>query len=110
MLEQRRYERVAFYCGVQLTLLPNGPTIPARSFDVSLGGLGLTAKVFLDCEQSVRVRLRLRNGANGWTEEAIEGRIAHCCADENGNRIGIQFTETIRESTHPALSHKLNTL
>jgi hypothetical protein len=110
MLEQRRYQRVAFYCGLQLTVLPNGPTIPARSFDLSVGGVGITSDLLLNRGQAVRIRFHLRNGSKEWTDEDILGRIAYACADESGNRMGIEFLETIQKSTKPALAHALNTL
>ena len=42
--------------------------------------------------------------------EDVLGKVAYSRADEDGNRIGIEFLETIRESTHPALTRKLNNL
>ncbi len=38
------------------------------------------------------------------------GRVAYSRADEDGNRIGIEFLETIRESAQPLLAQKLNNL
>ena len=110
MLEQRRYERVAFCCGLQLTALPSGPTVPGRSFDISVCGVGITSDILLNCGQTVRVRFHLHNGSNEWTDEDVLGRVAYSCADEGENRMGIEFLETIQESTKPALAHKLNAL
>ena len=110
MVEQRHYERVAFYCGVQVTVLPNGPTASGMSFDLSVGGVGITADILLNRGQTVRVRFHLHNGSNTWTDEDVLGRVAYLCADEDGNRIGIEFLKTIQEATKPALAHKLNTL
>jgi c-di-GMP-binding flagellar brake protein YcgR len=110
MLVQRRYERVAFYCGLQLTALPNGPTIPARSLDISVGGVGITSDTLLNRGQTVRVRFHLHNESDEWTDEDVLGRVTYSCADENENRMGIEFLETIQESTKPALAHQLNAL
>ena len=110
MLEQRRYERVAFYCGLEVTVMPDGPTALARSFDLSLGGVGITAAMMLNRGQTVRVRFHLQKGSNEWTDEEVFGRVAYLCAEEGGNRIGIEFAETIRESTTPALVRRLNAL
>ena len=108
MLKQRRYERVAFYCGLQVTVLPNGATVPGRSFDISVGGVGSTADILLNRGQTVRVRFHLYNGSNTWTNEDPLARVAYLCADDDGNRIGIEFFETIQEATKPALAHALN--
>ena len=110
MPEKRRYERVAFFSSVQLTVLPYGPTVPGSSFDISIGGVGLIANVFLDRGQSVRVRFRLHKGPNGWTEEGVDGRVAYSHANEDSNRIGIEFLATVHESTQPVLAHRLDAL
>lgn len=110
LLGQRRYERVAFYCGLQVTVLPNGPTIAARSFDLSVGGVGIAADILLNRGQAVRVRFHLHNGSKEWTDEDILGRVAYASADEDGNCIGIEFLEMIQESTKPALAHTLKRL
>ena len=96
MLEQRRYERVAFSCGLQLTALPSGPTVPGRSFDISVGGVGITSDILLNCGQTVRVRFHLHDGSNEWTVEDVLGRVAYSYADEGENRMGIEFLETIQ--------------
>jgi hypothetical protein len=110
MLEQRRYERVAFFCPLQLTVLPNGPVIPGTSFDISLGGVGITANLFLERGQTVRVRFHLQNRSHGPVEEELFGRVAYSRADEDGDRIGIEFLETINNSTQPELLRRLNAL
>ncbi|MBU4273155.1 MAG: PilZ domain-containing protein [Planctomycetes bacterium] len=110
MTGQRRYERVAFFCPLQLTVLPDGPTVSANSFDISAGGVGLTAAVFLERGKDVRIDFHVRNGSIEETDECVLGRIAYSRADEDGNRIGIEFLETIRESAQPALTRKLDML
>jgi c-di-GMP-binding flagellar brake protein YcgR len=110
MAGQRRYERVAFFCPVDLTVQPNGPTLPGGSFDISLGGVGITTEQLLQRGQTVRVRFHLRNGAAGKIDEEVVGRVAYCRADEDGDRMGIEFLETIRESTCPVLARKLDNL
>jgi c-di-GMP-binding flagellar brake protein YcgR len=110
MFQQRRYERVAFFCPLHLTVQPDGPTVPGRSFDVSLGGVGICAGVLLERGQTVRIRFHLHNGSTKYIDEDIMGRVAYCRADEEGNRMGIEFLETIRETTQPALARKLNSL
>ena len=108
MLERRRYERVDFFCPVHLTVEPDGPTIPCQSFDISLGGVGLSMQASLERGQTVRVCFHLRNGADKTIDETISGHVAYTKSDEGGVRIGIEFLSTIQESNQPALARKLN--
>ena len=108
MLGERRYERVPFFCPLELTVLPNGPTVPGNSFDVSMGGIGVAAEIWLDRGEEVRVRLHFKNGSHEPILEDILGRVANSRADEDGNRIGIEFLATVRESTQPTLMQTLN--
>ncbi len=110
MAGQRCFERAAFFCQLQLTVLPDGPTVPANSFDISAGGVGVTAAVFLERGKDVRVDFHVGNGSIEETDECVLGRVAYSRADEDGNRIGIEFLETIRESAQPGLMKKLDML
>jgi c-di-GMP-binding flagellar brake protein YcgR len=107
MREQRRYERVAFFCPIRLTILPDGPDLPASSFDISIGGVGLVAPVSLQRGQEVAVHFRLKNPHYELAEESVMGRVAYSRADEDGNRIGIEFLKTLQLDTHPLLARKL---
>ena len=60
--------------------------------------------------QSVRVRFHLPNGSYKWIREDVVGNVAYSRADEDGNRIGIEFWETIQESRQPVLAQKLSAL
>jgi hypothetical protein len=104
---QRRYERVAFFCPLQLTVLPNGLTVPGTSFDISIGGVGIATELFLERGQPVRLRFHLENGSHGPIDEDILGRVAYARADEDGNRLGIEFLEAVCESGQPALARRL---
>lgn len=104
---KRRYERVAFYCPVQLTVLPDGPDVPGNTFDISLAGMGLAAEVFLERGQDVLVRFHPAKGSPPDKDESVLGRVAYSRADEGGNRLGIEFVKPIRESTQPSLTRRL---
>jgi hypothetical protein len=110
MKEQRRYERVPFFCPVRLAVLPNGPAVPGRSFDISIGGVGVVTDLVLERGQPVCVRFHLHNGVSEEVEEDVMGRVTGFQADEDGGRTGIEFLETIQESTQPALTRKINEL
>ena len=47
MPEQRRYQRVDFFCPLHLTVLQKGITVPASCFDISIGGVGLSTGIAL---------------------------------------------------------------
>jgi hypothetical protein len=75
--------------------------------------VGVTANIMLERGQAIRVAFRLQVGRNGSAEtieEEVFGRVAYSRADEDGDRIGIEFVETIRESNQPVLAKKLNSL
>jgi hypothetical protein len=107
---KRRYERVAFFCPLELTVLPHGPAIQATSFDISIGGLGLTANLCLERGTPVCVRFHLENGSKEPIVEEILGKVANSEADENSDRLGIEFLEMVNASNQPVLARKLNAL
>ncbi|MBN1394415.1 MAG: PilZ domain-containing protein [Pirellulales bacterium] len=110
MIERRRYARMAFFCPVRLSALPNGGPVAANTFDISIGGVGLAAPVSLERGVDVRVRFIMKNDSGELVEEEVLGRVAYTQADEDGNRIGIEFLEVVSESSHPMLTRKLNSL
>jgi c-di-GMP-binding flagellar brake protein YcgR len=110
MLGQRRYERVAFFCPVQLTVFSTGDVIEGNTVDISIGGVGLIAPAFLERGEEVCVRFRLHHGSDAMFEEEALGRVAYSLADEDGNRIGIEFLQTIRDSKQPELARRLSTM
>jgi c-di-GMP-binding flagellar brake protein YcgR len=110
MIEQRRYERVAFFCPLRLSVLMDGRAMSANSVDISLGGVGLTTTASLQQGENVFVRFQLKDQEGKPVEETALGRVVYARADENGNRIGIEFLEMLTESNQPLLSRKLNRL
>ena len=109
MSGQRRYERAAFFCPIKLTLLPDGPAVKASSFDISLAGVGLMAPLFIERGKNVRLDFHLKK-ENEYVEETVLGRVAYSRADENGNRLGVEFLEPLKETSQPELVKKLNSL
>jgi c-di-GMP-binding flagellar brake protein YcgR len=107
---QRRYQRVPFLCPVELTALPEGKTSPARTLDVSLGGVGVLSQIGLEREHMVSVAFLLRNGQQGTVSESVLGRVAALRADDIGNVMGIEFIEPLTSAKHPALLRKLLSL
>jgi hypothetical protein len=107
---QRRYQRVAFFRELTLTSLAGGQSAPARSFDVSLGGVGVAAAVSPPRGELVRVGFHLKDAAGRPLVENVTGRVAYAQADENGNLLGVEFLEPIRPSTHPELTRELQNI
>jgi len=99
---------VPFFCPLHLTVLPRGPTLPANSFDLSLGGVGLCAEIFLERGQEVLLQFHFHSNSQNVVDEEIFGRVAYSRADEDGNRIGVEFLELLHDSTYPRLSQALN--
>lgn len=110
MLGRRRYERVAFFCPVTVFALPDGPVLSGRTFDISLGGVGVTTERMLERGQSVRVRFHVQNESDEAVEEDVIGQVAFSRADEAGDRMGIEFLQAVHESMQPILTYKLNNL
>jgi hypothetical protein len=110
MFKLRRYERAAFYCRLQLTVLPDGPVVPGNSFDISIGGVGLSTALPLERGQQVSVRFYLHNGGSEEMHADVLGQVAYCRSDEDGNRLGVAFLGTIQEATQPVLAKKINSL
>ncbi len=100
---RRRYERVSFFCDVQLAVLPDGPTFAAHCVDISLGGVGLTAARAVEPGHTVNLAFTLRNNAGKEIVNRVSGRVARCDADYDGNRLGVEFLEPLHESTSPQL-------
>ena len=58
----------------------------------------------------VRVRFHLHSATGEVVDEDAVGRVAYCQSQEDDNRLGVEFLETVRESTQPALTRAINHL
>lgn len=110
MKTQRRYERVGFFCELTVTSIPGGEAAPARSLDISVGGVGMFAGVSWGRGDLVRIGFHLKDAQQRPVVEQVLGRVAYSRADEDGNMLGVEFLEPIREAMHPVLARKLQTL
>jgi c-di-GMP-binding flagellar brake protein YcgR len=108
--ERRRYQRVAYFCPLRLTVLPGGQTVSCNSFDISRGGVGLVTNVHLERGQSVLIHFQVHNKRHEAVEADVQGKVAYTRSDEGGNVIGIEFLEDVRESTQPVLAQILDNL
>lgn len=110
MLGQRRCKRVDFYCPVELTLLWDGTKVPGACCDISYVGAGICAQKWVDRGQTVRIQFHLRNPLHKTVEEEVMARVVYCMADEDGDRMGIEFSEALDPSKQPNLIRRLNNL
>jgi c-di-GMP-binding flagellar brake protein YcgR len=106
----RRYQRVPFFHEVRLTAGKAAAAAPARSFDISLGGVGVFTQICLERGQLVQVAFHLRNLRQQTIVETVAGHVAYLRASEDGNQLGIEFLEPIREETHPQLLRAIEKL
>jgi c-di-GMP-binding flagellar brake protein YcgR len=110
MSYQRRYERVPFFREVGLTVRQGAAPVAARTFDISLGGVGLFTRAHLDRGQNVRVALCFEDAAGNKVVETVAGQVAYLQATEEGNQLGIMFLEPPRADTHPRLVRAIQRL
>ncbi len=73
MREQRQYERAAFYCPLRLMALPDGPAVAGTAFDISVGGVGVVANVFLERGRTVHVHFRFSDESAEKPKKAFWG-------------------------------------
>lgn len=103
----RRYDRVDFFCPVELTTLSAGVTFAAQTFDISVGGVGVLSQGNLEQGDLVTVSFHMQDGSQRDVVERIEGKVTFFRADEGCNRYGVEFLKPVHESKQPALMHRL---
>jgi c-di-GMP-binding flagellar brake protein YcgR len=107
MVELRRYERVGFLGKLELTATTSGLSQPARSLDLSLGGVGAITQSVFAVGEIVTVIFFLKDTANCEVKDHVAGRVVHLAANVDANTIGIQFLNPLSEAEHPLLVGKL---
>ena len=107
---RRGYERVPSFREVGLTLRQGTAPVSARSFDISLGGVGVFTQAHLERGQSVKVAFFFMNTKQQKVVETVAGQVAYLRATEDGNQLGIEFLEPLREDTHPQLMRAIHKL
>jgi c-di-GMP-binding flagellar brake protein YcgR len=106
-VERRRFERVQFFCEVQLTTLPEGKVYSARTLDISLGGVGLVMQTSFKPGQTVAVSFLLGNKPGAEIGNRVPGRVVNLRADADANVIGVEFNEPLSQSANPRLFAKV---
>jgi c-di-GMP-binding flagellar brake protein YcgR len=106
-MQRRRYERAPFFADVTLRAFPNGPSVPARTLDLSLGGVGLVTGAAFTPGQLVSVTLYLVDSAKRSTKVEVVGRVVNLNADVDANRLGVEFVEPLSAAKTPELVDRL---
>ncbi|HVC92477.1 MAG TPA: PilZ domain-containing protein [Pirellulales bacterium] len=86
-MEQRRYERVDFLCDLELTAARGGATRPARSLDLSLGGVGAVTPSSFEFGELVTVAFLSKDSAQREFKDEIASQIVDFAADVDTNRL-----------------------
>jgi c-di-GMP-binding flagellar brake protein YcgR len=104
--ERRRYERVPFFADVAVRMVQGGPSLPARTIDLSLGGVGLVTVAALVPGTDVIIIFSIPDAAGKRTTDVV-GRVVSLSADSDANRVGIEFLEPLSKSRTPELLRRL---
>ncbi|HEX4132267.1 MAG TPA: PilZ domain-containing protein [Pirellulales bacterium] len=104
---RRRFERVPFFCKVQLTAHAEHLSVEAHTCDLSLGGVKVAAPVALPTGSNVSLDFSLADKAGDKTIENVDGRVMRCDADVEANYLGIEFTRPLSAVGTPHLFQRL---
>jgi hypothetical protein len=107
MKELRQYERIGFFCKLEVTAIPGGTPQPACAVDLSMGGVGIIMQAVFSVGQIVTVTFFLSDSVCGEVQDPVVGRVAHLQADTDANRVGIQFLQPLSETEHERLVKRL---
>jgi c-di-GMP-binding flagellar brake protein YcgR len=105
-IERRRYERVPFFADVRLRTVENARPLPARTTDLSLGGLGLVTTTALDPGEHVTVVFSIPGSRTRRMAEIV-GRVVSLSADSETNHMSIEFVEPLSLARAPELVNRL---
>jgi c-di-GMP-binding flagellar brake protein YcgR len=110
MSNRRRFERIQFFREVSLTVLPDGPTVAAHTFDISLGGVGLSTQTSLEPGKMVAISFPVRDRSHKTIVNRVIGKVVRLQADPDGNRVGVEFIETLSPSVSCELFNQVSKL
>jgi c-di-GMP-binding flagellar brake protein YcgR len=92
--ERRAHDRRTFRSTAHV-LLPGGKTVDVRTFDISVGGLGIIASANPPIGVVIALRVHVPQRSKGVTSIDVHGKVACCVhgAAEGGFRIGLAFSQ-----------------
>ncbi len=99
----RRLERVPFFVEVIVAPLNGGTMTPARSFDISLAGVGLVCSKPIPVGQSVCLTFYITTGKGVVAEGPVLGRVARIHHDYDDSVMGLEFERILDRRQVPTL-------
>ena len=106
--ERRACPRSPFFARVVLTTDDGAPPREARSFDLGLGGVGLTCPSPLDIGRAVVAAFHLAGPGGRGVVEAVPGQVVDVRADESGTILGVRFLAPLDRGASPELTRRLD--
>ncbi len=104
---QRRYERISFFAEVEVTDLARGKTFRARTIDLSRGGVGFFARVFVPTGSRVRLAIAFRYGGQD-RRCILPGVVMQARPEDDGVVIGAAFEQALAPANQPVLCDLLD--
>jgi c-di-GMP-binding flagellar brake protein YcgR len=105
-VERRRYERVPFFTAVEIRDFKSGRALPARTLELSIGGVGLVTNGAFLPGDDVTIMFHVQNAGFKRATE-VAGRVIGFSADSDANRVGVEFSEPLSMSRAPELVRRL---
>jgi hypothetical protein len=102
------YERVDFFCRLELTAIPSGTTHSARSINLSLQDAGIATKAVFHVGQLVLVTFFLKDQRQGETLQRVTGEVAEFTSESGGNTMRVKFLQPLNESQRPLVDKLLS--
>lgn len=103
----RHHDRVAFYAELRIKDLSSGRVYPARSFDLSRGGVGFYASTFLAVGTPIQVTILLTVEGRD-VAVALDAVVKHSAAASKGGIHGGWFCRPLTPSEQPLLCQYLD--
>ena len=99
---QRRYERVPFFCDLEVVDPSTGISQPGRGIDLSRGGIGFWSAHFVPVGKHIRLVISLPNGGRLATAR-LAGVVVRARAENDGAIMGLSFDEPLAPLSQPML-------
>jgi hypothetical protein len=106
--KDNEYERVDFFCRLELTAIPSGITNPARSTNLSLAEAGIATKAVFHVGQLVLVTFFLKDPGQDETLQRVMSQVVDFAFEEDSNSMRVKFLQPLDESQRPLVDKLLS--
>jgi hypothetical protein len=89
------FEKVDFFCRLELTAIPSGTTHPAQSINLSLQDAGIATKAVFHVGQLVLVTFFLKDQRQSDTIQRVTGEVADFASESDGNTMRVKFLQPL---------------